>query len=732
LIHLDYHISIHRRFRWAYCQLDYLADCLPGRIRHALDNLPGTLDGTYERTLRNIKVTDRKFARRLLQCVAGACRPLRVEELAEVLAFDFEGGPIPKFHEDWRVEDPLEAVLSTCPTLLSLVTADFSSVIHFSHFSVKEFVISSHIAEKSDTISRRYHVSMTPAHTLASQACLGVLLHLDKNVTSSSLRNFPLAGYAAHHWLSHARFEGVSQNVEEGMKQLFDPGKHHIAVWLWISNPIDIFKSILLNEPERPLSPDRTPIQYAAFCGLLTIVKSLVVEHSQDVHSRGGYADSTLLHLASQEGHLAVACFLIEQGVDVMVRDHSGRTPLHEASKSGRLEAVQFLIDHGSHANAQAKDGSTPLHEASESGNVGIARFLVERGADPTAQDKNGSTPLHNASYSLQGSMGVARFLVEHGADSAALNKDDSTPLHNVLKVSYGSIEVVRFLVEQGADPTAQDKDGSTSLHLASREGQIEAVHFLIEHGADATARDKDGSTPLHKASAARHGNVEGLRLLIEHGAEMTARDKDGVTPLHLASQSEDMESTRFLVEHDADITAEDKNGSTPLHVASKCGRAAIARFLVEHGANPRARDREGSTPLHLASASPGDLDEFCELLNEHKNMKEAGFEVKDGELRQELAALSGNVEITRLLVEHGADVTAQTNDGSTPLHVASRHGCVAVAQFLIEHGADVTAEDKDGLSPLDLASREGYMDVERLLHARDYWGKKTLIISVG
>jgi len=97
----------------------------PGRIRHALDDLPGTLDGIYERTLRNIKDRNWEFARRLLQCVAVACRPLRVEELAEVLAFDFEAGPIPKFHEDWRVEDPLEAVLSTCPTLLSLITVDF-------------------------------------------------------------------------------------------------------------------------------------------------------------------------------------------------------------------------------------------------------------------------------------------------------------------------------------------------------------------------------------------------------------------------------------------------------------------------------------------------------------------------------------------------------------------------------------------------------------------------------
>ena len=88
------------RFRWAYCQLEYLSKCLPGRIRHALDELPETLDATYERTLHEINDTNWEFARRLLLCVAVVSRPLRVEELAEFLAFDFKAGLTPKYHED--------------------------------------------------------------------------------------------------------------------------------------------------------------------------------------------------------------------------------------------------------------------------------------------------------------------------------------------------------------------------------------------------------------------------------------------------------------------------------------------------------------------------------------------------------------------------------------------------------------------------------------------------------
>ena len=117
-----------------YCQVLYLRGCHPGRIRHALAELPETLDETYERTLREINKADWELAHRLFQCVAVASRPLRVEELAEFLSFDFNVGPIPKYQEDWRLDDPVDAVLSTCSTLLSVVDVNNSAVVQYSHF----------------------------------------------------------------------------------------------------------------------------------------------------------------------------------------------------------------------------------------------------------------------------------------------------------------------------------------------------------------------------------------------------------------------------------------------------------------------------------------------------------------------------------------------------------------------------------------------------------------------
>jgi hypothetical protein len=212
----------------------HICDCIPARIPRALAELPETLDETYERTLRVINKANWEFAHRMFQFVSVASRPLHVKELADMLAFDFEAGSIPKFHKECRLEDPEDAILSTCSTLLAIVNNQGSPVIQFSHFSVKEFLTSTRLAQATDIISRRYHVSMTPAHTLVAQACLGILLYLDKDVTSDSLKDFPLAEYAAKNWVDHAQFEDVSRNVEDGMKQLFDPRKPHLAICVWI------------------------------------------------------------------------------------------------------------------------------------------------------------------------------------------------------------------------------------------------------------------------------------------------------------------------------------------------------------------------------------------------------------------------------------------------------------------------------------------------------------------
>jgi len=194
------------------CQLQYLRHCLRQCIRRVLDEFPDTLDETYDRTLEEIGKQNWQYAHRLFQCVAAASRPLRVEELAEFLAFDFDTDSTPTLREDWREEDPAHAVRSTCSSLLAIVDVNGSSIIQFAHFSVKEYLTSKRLAESKGTISR-FHVSMTLAHTMIAQVCLGVLLHIDEGITKDDLKRFPLAKYAAEHWVGHAQFQDELPNV---------------------------------------------------------------------------------------------------------------------------------------------------------------------------------------------------------------------------------------------------------------------------------------------------------------------------------------------------------------------------------------------------------------------------------------------------------------------------------------------------------------------------------------
>ncbi|KAH9172311.1 hypothetical protein EDB89DRAFT_1886149, partial [Lactarius sanguifluus] len=77
-------------FRWVYCQLEMLRLCLRSRVRQFLNELPDSLDETYERVLKEIHKTNQVYAQRLLQCLTVAIRPLRVYELAAILTFDVD------------------------------------------------------------------------------------------------------------------------------------------------------------------------------------------------------------------------------------------------------------------------------------------------------------------------------------------------------------------------------------------------------------------------------------------------------------------------------------------------------------------------------------------------------------------------------------------------------------------------------------------------------------------
>ena len=502
-----------------YCQFEFLRKCVPRTedIQRALDGLPETLDGTYARILEEIDKPTQKDAHIFFQCVAAASRPLRVDELSQFLAFDFEGEVTPTFLADRLPADPADTMLTMCSSLLAVVKPegyDFP-VVQFAHYSVKEYLTSTRLADAKDTISR-FHVSMISAHTTVAQGCLGLLLHLDETFTEDSLENFPLSKYAAEYWFAHAQIKDVSLKVEDGMKRLFDPSKHHLSVWVWIYDPEDRRSRFHRGCYEEARA---TPLHYATFCGLHDVVKFLIVEHSQDVNTRRGLNDK--------------------------------ETPLHVASYRGHADIVQLLLEHGADGNSQDDKKRTPLYWPSAFGHVEVVRILLEQGVDTETQDVTmDQIPLFAASS--QGHVEVCQVLLEHGADVNSKDKFDCTPLH----FAYGG-EVARLLLKHGADTNALRFDGQTPLSCLMFLGHLGAARVLVEHGVDANTRDLWNQTPLHRVcyspTLERKDETDFVRLLLRYSSDIHARDNEGRTPFMIATEGGKDDIMRLLLEHGAE-----------------------------------------------------------------------------------------------------------------------------------------------------------------------------------
>ena len=412
----------------------------------------------------------------MLQCLTVANRPLHVDELAELLAFDFDEtkGGIPKLNSNWRWEDHEQAVLSTCSSLVTVVPNYGFPIVQFSHFSVKEFLMSDRLATSRRDISQ-YHISLLDAHTLLAQASLAVLLR-DPDVNGHA-DSGALAEYAAWHWMTHARVENVASQVRDGMHDLFDPDKPYFTAWLRLH---DIDPEDDENFPNMPDSEPRArPLYYAALCGFEQLVEHLTLKHPQYASARGGQR-GTALHSASAQGHLQVVRYLLRHGVDVNLRDSGLETPLLLASWKGHCDVIRCLLEHDADVDLRDQFQHTPLMLAVYWG-VDAVRLLLEHCAEVNIQDEIGLTPLHHSirrpSFKAERPQ-IVQLLLKHGANANARDHRLQTPLHLISWVA-DSLDVLRILLEHGADLDAEDKYGITPLQMLLQREDGEVTQLL-------------------------------------------------------------------------------------------------------------------------------------------------------------------------------------------------------------------------------------------------------------
>ncbi|CAF2402053.1 unnamed protein product [Rotaria sp. Silwood2] len=79
-------------------------------------------------------------------------------------------------------------------------------------------------------------------------------------------------------------------------------------------------------------------------------------------------------------------------------------------------------------------------------------------------------------------------------------------------------------------------------------------------------------------------------------------------------------------------------------------------------------------------------------------------------------AAVAGNSEKLKLLIENGANVNLKDSKGLRPLHYATWQGRTESVFILLRSGANVNEQSLDGDTPLHLASQYGHHEIVQLL----------------
>ena len=491
-------------------------------------------------------------------------------------------------------------------------------------------------------------------------------------------------------------------------------------------------------------------------CGAMLIF--LAVSHRSAAEATGDASriedrEAPLLADAVKNGDLRGVQALLGRKVDVNARQPDGATALHWAVYRNDAELVGSLIRAGADINARNKYGVSPLALAADQGNPAVLDLLLKAGANPNDPNNfvnSGETPLMHAARSAK--VDAIKSLVRAGADVNAKEKwSGQTAL--MWAAAQGDSAMVTELLKLGADLHAKSNEGTTPFMFAVRKGDLRSVQAMLAAGADVNEkRSGDLATPLLVAIINGHADL--VDLLLDKGADPNA--EGGSTQVaNTGSKAREVKitfKTPSFNEQLRDVGSKGSNGinnswgrplQAAVHVANwhvsdilinvYVDRIRIIKSLLAHGADVNAQNTNmeprwegaryrrrlvGATALLLASYS-ADV-EVMRLLLEHGAdpkintglnitplMAAAGI---GWAANQDRASEAEVLEAVKLLVEEQhMDVNFVSDTGETAMHAAAYRGANSVVQYLFDHGAKLDVPDKVGRTPLRIADGVEY-----------------------
>ena len=422
-----------------------------------------------------------------------------------------------------------------------------------------------------------------------------------------------------------------------------------------------------------------------------------MVEHGFDINVDVGKKENILL-FAIKNGFLEIVPCLLKCGADVKVRDRYGDQPIHIAAHRGFAEVTKALLQYRAYPDSFNGQGQRPIHLACYNGHTDVCRELVRRRADLNAKTKlHADTPLKIAFSHVCNDM--VKVLIKNGVDLRDDPSCDFSPL--LTAVNTQNLDLVNLCIDNGAPVSRKAleralKEGFTSIFRALFESEqfkktggdmgVDLLMLALQYGWFEIAKVllENGVKVDEKAlmECVNHDQTELVTLFLDHGKDNESK-LDAL--LSIAIRRQNVEIASILLSHGADGNYSHE-GQPCLHQAISTGKTALVKLLMEYGADV------GEEAFKLAVDS--DQNELVRMFLEHGDTTD-GPKKHLADLNDLLARAIGrkNAELTKMLLESGADPSATDAEGNLLLHSAIDGGRSDLVKLLLDFGAKVDVE---------------------------------------